>query len=69
MSAIEIAKRIHYPLDSPERIKAGMKYVLRAAMQSGNMFLFSSGKKGLVELVSKQIHVEGSEVAAVLNKH
>lgn len=64
----EIAKRIHYPLDSPERIKAGMKYVLRAAMQSGNMFLYSSGKKGLVELVSKQIHVEGSEVAAVLNK-
>lgn len=43
----EIAKRIHYPLDSPERIKAGMKYVLRAAMQSGNMFLYSSGKKDL----------------------
>lgn len=64
----EIAKRIQYPLDSPERIKAGMKYILRAAMQNGNMFLYSSGKNGLVELVANQIHVTGAEVAAVLNK-
>ena len=63
----EIAKRLYFPLNSPERIKAGMKYVLRKAMQQGHMFLFSFGKNGLVNSVANQIHVTGAEVAAVLN--
>lgn len=63
----EIAKKLHYPLNSPERIKAGMKYVLRNAMMNGNMFLYCFGKEGLIEAVEKKIHVKGEEVAAVLN--
>ena len=63
----EIAKRLHYPLNSPERIKAGMKYVLRNGMMNGNMFLYCFGKDGLIEAVSKQFSLKGEEVAAVLN--
>lgn len=63
----EIAKKIHYPLNSPERIKAGMKYVLRSAMLNGNMYMNCLGKGGLIEEVAKKILVKGEEVAAVLN--
>lgn len=63
----EIAKRLHYPLNSPERIKAGMKYVLRTAMMNGNMFLYCFGKGGLIEEVAKKINVREEEIAAVLN--
>lgn len=63
----EIAKRLHYPLNSPERIKAAMKYALRNAMMNGNMFLYCFGKEGLIEEVSKHFSLRGEEVAAVLN--
>lgn len=63
----EIAKKLQFPLNSPERIKAGMKYVLRNAMMNGHMFLYSYGDEGLIKAVSKQIIVTEREVAAVIS--
>ncbi len=63
----EIAKKLHFPLNSPERIKAGVKYILRRAMQQGHMFMYSSGENGLVKEVSEFLHVQQNEVVSVLN--
>lgn len=63
----EIAKKMQFPLNSPERIKAGMKYVLRRAMQQGDMFMYCFGQRSLVEEVSMFLSVAINEVAAVLN--
>lgn len=64
----EIAKKLKYPSNSPERIKAYMKYVLCTAMQSGHMFLYCYGKEGLIAQVMKALAVSGQEVAAILNE-
>lgn len=63
----EIAKKMQFPLNSPERIKAGMKYVLRRAMLQGDMFMYCFGQRSLVEEVSVFLSVAVNEVAAVLN--
>ena len=63
----EIAKKLKFPLNSPERIKAGMKYVIRRAMLQGDMFMYCFGQRSLVEEVSVFLSVAVNEVAAVLN--
>lgn len=63
----EIAKKLHYPKNSPERIKAGMKYVLRNAMTNGHMFLYCYGADGLIAAVMQTLSVSAAEVATVLN--
>lgn len=63
----EIAKKLQYPINSPERIKAGMRYVLQKAMTNGHMFLYSYGIDGLMAAVTKILSVSAEEVAAVIN--
>ncbi len=63
----EIAKKLHFPLNSPQRIMAGMKYILRRAMTQGDMFMYCFGDHNLVEEVSSLLSVSAKEVASVLN--
>ena len=62
----EIAKKLHFPLNSPERIKAAIKHTLRSAMVNGHMFLYSYGSDGIIQEVSKRYNLPEKEVAAVL---
>ena len=62
----EIAKKMQFPLNNPERIKAGIKYILRKTMLQGNMFMYCFGDNSLVKEVSEFLSVSPYEVSQVL---